>query len=109
MADRRTKNVNYGTTSVISSKLTEYESSDYSKPDVFTVVLKKGATVVDTWVAGTDSEIVEVLDDGDFQYYNTYVDTTIFAEPCEAEISITATYYTTPTQNIVGKVRLIIT
>lgn len=109
MADRRNKNVNYGTTTGIDAYLTAVASGTPSKPDSFTVVAKKGVTVVDTWVAGVDAEIAEILDNGDFSYYKIYVDTAIFEEPCEAVITITATYSTTPEQNIVGKVRLIIT
>jgi len=109
MADRRTKNYNYGTTAIIVPKLRNVNTGEYEQPDTFTVVLKKGSTTIDTWVAGVDDEIVEVLDDSSaFKFYQIYIDTELFLEPCEAVVTMTAEYNTTPEQTIVGKARLII-
>jgi hypothetical protein len=109
MADRRVKNVIYGTTVFIKATFNEHENGENSEPDSFTVVVKKGSTTVDTWVAGVDSEIVSVESEGVFQYYQIQVDTTIFTEPCEASVTMSGTFNTTPAQTIVGKARLIIT
>lgn len=106
MADRRSKICNYGSTQVIRPLLTLTEDGTYSKPDSLTVVLSKGSTTIDTYVAGVDSEIVEIKDeDEQYLYYQIYIDTTLFTEPCEAVVTITATYTGSPDQNLVGKVR----
>lgn len=109
MADRRVKNVIYGTTVFIKAAFNDYDSGENSEPDSCTVVVKKGSTTVDTWVAGTDPEIVSIESEGVFQYYQIQIDTTIFSEPCEASVTISGVFNTTPPQTIVGKARLIIT
>lgn len=106
MADRRSKICNYGSTQVIRPKFTLVEDGSYSKPDSMAVVLSKGATTVALWSAGVDDEIVEIKDSEDqYMYYQIYVDTTLFTEPCEGVVTITATYTGTPDQNVVAKAR----
>jgi hypothetical protein len=109
VADRRVKNIIYGTTVFIKAAFNNYSTGESSEPDSFTVVAKKGSTTIDTWEAGTDLEITSIDNEGVFQYYQIQVDTTIFTEPCEASITISGTFNTTPAQTIVGKARLIIT
>ena len=110
MADKRTKSINYEGTAIIKVSFKEYDTGDLSEPNSFTVVVKKGSTILATWVAGVDTDkIVRVESEGEFQRYLIYVDTTIFEEPCVGVITTSGVFNTTPSQTIVGKARLIIT
>lgn len=109
MADRRRKNVNLGNTVIITARFTQTNSSDLEKPDFFEVSITGDGSTLATWDSINDTDkIVAVYEEGRFQYYRVFVDTTTFYDSCNNPLVVLkGTFNTNPPQVITGHAKLI--